>query len=197
MAQRWQMITIERLFQNAFGQSLDKSIYSISDKKERLKFLVNQVIRITGLQDFGSYMVQLLTIDALFLNEDRHTHNLAVLIDEKGNYQYCPIFDNGGCLLSDTTIDYPLTIDTEILLKNVKPKTFSQSFDEQLDIAEALYGQNLQFSFDLHTVQNLLNEESHYSTDIKKRIECILMIQRRKYQYLFTGNNIMNDCNTT
>jgi len=90
-------------------------------------------------------------------------------------------------LLSNTTIDYPLTIDTEILLKNVKPKTFSQSFDEQLDIAEALYGQNLQFSFDLHTVQNLLNEESHYSTDIKKRIECILMIQRRKYQYLFTG----------
>lgn len=45
----------------------------------------------TGLQEFGIYMNKLLTIDALFLNEDRHTHNIAVLMNGKGDYAYCPI----------------------------------------------------------------------------------------------------------
>ena len=52
----------------------------------------------------GIYMNKLLTIDAFFLNEDRHTHNIAVLMNGKGDYVYCPIFDNGAGLLADTTI---------------------------------------------------------------------------------------------
>ncbi len=39
----------------------------------------------TGLTDFGFYMVKMLTVDALFLNEDRHTHNIAVLMDDAGD----------------------------------------------------------------------------------------------------------------
>lgn len=45
-----------------------------------MKFLVEQVERVTGLRNFGIYMNQLFTIDALFLNEDRHTHNMAVVV---------------------------------------------------------------------------------------------------------------------
>ena len=41
-----------------------------------------------------------------FLNEDRHTHNITVLMNGKGDYAYCPIFDNGAGLLADTTMDY-------------------------------------------------------------------------------------------
>lgn len=55
--------------------------------------MVEQAIRITGLKNFGEYMSQLLTIDAFFLNEDRHTHNIAVLMDSEGTYHYCPVFD--------------------------------------------------------------------------------------------------------
>lgn len=181
----WQMITLERLFQNSFGHSLNKNIYNIVDPKERLNFLVTQVIKITGLKDFGAYMSKLLTIDALFLNEDRHTHNIAVLMDIKGLYQYCPIFDNGGCLLSDTTLDYPLSIETELLMKNVESKTFSRSFDEQLDAAEALYGRNIKFNFNIKEVEKLLDAEAFYSVEIKERIKQILSLQTRKYQYLF------------
>lgn len=54
-----------------------------------------------GLQEFGKYMNKLLTIDAFFLNEDRHMHNIAVLMNGDGEFDYCPIFDNGAGLLAD------------------------------------------------------------------------------------------------
>lgn len=112
----WQLITLERLFQNFYGKSLNKCIYQIDDIEGRIRFLVDQTERLTGLHNFGIYISQLLTIDALFLNEDRHTHNIAVLMDEIGKYHFCPVFDNGAALLSDTTIDYPLDADTELLI---------------------------------------------------------------------------------
>ena len=143
----WQIITLERLFHNFFGESLYKSMYRIPDHEERLRFLVQQVERITGLQNFGVYMNKLLTIDAFFLNEDRHMHNIAVLMNGKGDYAYCPIFDNGAGLLADTTMDCPLTGNIYILMDKVRSKTICSAFDEQLDISEALYKINLKFCF--------------------------------------------------
>jgi len=181
----WQLITLERLFMNTYGESLNKSIYRISELEERIRFLVDQTRRITGLQDFDKYMCHLMTIDALFLNEDRHTHNIAVLIDAEGEYQYCPIFDNGGGLLSDTTMDYPLNIDTQILMKEVKSKTFCQSFDDQLDVIEKLYGLNIKFNFTIDYVEELLDTDNYYSDQVKARVIQILRLQKSKYQYLF------------
>ena len=181
----WSLITLERLFQQVYQKSLNKAIYSISDYENRIKFLVEQTIRITGLTDFGAYISKLLTIDAFFLNEDRHTHNIAVLMDTEGKYHYCPIFDNGAALLSDTTMDYPLTVPFNVLLENVRSKTFCTSFDEQLDIAERLYGQHIHFHFSEKEIENLCLKESYYSDEIKERVKDVLMNQRRKYQYLF------------
>ena len=138
---------LERLFHNFFGESLYKSMYRIPGHEERLRFLVQQVERMTGLQNFGVYMNKLLTIDAFFLNEDRHMHNIAVLMNGKGDYAYCPIFDNGAGLLADTTMDYPLTGDIYTLMEKVQPKTICNAFDEQLDISESLYKMNLKFRF--------------------------------------------------
>ena len=120
----WQIITLERLFHNFFGESLYKSMYRIPGHEERLRFLVQQVERMTGLQNFGVYMNKLLTIDAFFLNEDRHMHNIAILMNGKGDYAYCPIFDNGAGLLADTTMDYPLTGDIYTLWRRFSPKQY-------------------------------------------------------------------------
>ena len=181
----WQLITLERLFINNCGEGLNKCLYRINDVEERLKFLVEQTSRITGLMDFGKYMAKVLTIDAFFLNEDRHTHNLAVILDDEGNYRYCPIFDNGAALLSDTTIDYPLGEDVEILMKEATAKTFSKDFDEQLDIAEKLFGENIHFSFNMKDVECILDNEKNYDDVTKERILEIVRMQRRKYSYLF------------
>lgn len=185
LPERWQLITLERLFQSFYGESLNKSIYRIENVESRIQFLVEQTIRITGLEDFGGYMSKLLTIDAFFLNEDRHTHNIAVLMDNEGKYHYCPVFDNGAGLMSDTTMDYPMDIEIEKLMGSVTSKTFCQDFDEQLDAVEKLYGQHIKFYFKEKDVRLLLESESCYSKEIKERIMYIILEQRRKYSYLF------------
>ena len=182
----WQLITLERLFQNFYSQSLNKSIYQIEKVENRIRFLVEQTIRITGLENFGEYISKLLTLDAFFLNEDRHTHNIAVLMDQEGNYHYCPVFDNGAGLLSDITMDYPMNVEIENLLRNVTSKTFCPNFDEQLDAVERLYGQFIKFEFGESEIRSLLDREKYYSEEIKERILNILRIQRRKYRYLFS-----------
>lgn len=181
----WKLITMERLFQSVYGRSLNQSIYSIRDCEKRIKFFVEQTIRITGLKDFGIYLSKLLTLDAFFLNEDRHTHNIAVLLDDVGRYHYCPIFDHGAALLSDTTLDYPLTGVVEEMIPQVEAKTICTSFDEQLDAVEYLYGRPICFRFGNREVEQLLADEPYYSREIKQRIYTIIRKQKSKYQYLF------------
>lgn len=183
----WRIITLERLFQSAYGNSLSQSLYSIRDYENRLRFLVDQTVRVTGLKDFGIYMSKLLTIDALFLNEDRHTHNIAVLMDTLGKFYYCPFFDHGASLLADTTMDYPIQADVGLdeLIGRVEAKTFCSSFDKQLDIAEKLYGKHLHFHFTRKDVEHLLEMETAYFVEEKMRVLDVIMAQRRKYEYLF------------
>ena len=186
LSEDWQIITLERLFKNFFGESLYKTLYRIPEYEERLHFLVQQVERMTGLRDFGVYMNKVLTIDAFFLNEDRHTHNIAVLMNGKGDYAYCPIFDNGAGLLADTTMDYPLSGDVYTLMKNVQSKTICGEFDEQLDISEVLYKTNLKFQFTKKDVNELLKNAEAYPEEIRNRVETIIFTQMRKYTYLFS-----------
>ena len=181
----WQIITLERLFSITFGKSLYKMIYSISEISERLTFLVEQVERVTGLDDFGKYINKLLTIDAFFLNEDRHTHNIAVLMNGNGEFKYCPVFDNAAGLLSDITMDYPLGGNVYDLMKKVKAKTICTDFDEQLDVSENLYGNNIKMSFTHKDVRGLIEKADNYSDMEKERVENIIYEQMRKYKYLF------------
>jgi hypothetical protein len=182
----WELITLERLFKMSYQKSLNKAIYSIDGYEKRAEFLVEQVERITGIPDFGEYISKLMTVDAMFLNEDRHTHNIAVLRDENGKYHKCPIFDNGASLLADTMMDYPLGAPLNKLMDKVQPKTFSNDFDIQLDTVEKLYGQKIKFNFDHREVENILAREPFYLKEIKDRIYEIIMNQRRKYRYLFS-----------
>ena len=181
----WQLITLERLFKNFFGESLYKAIFSITEHENRLQFLIHQVERITGLKEFGVYLNKLFTIDAFFLNEDRHTHNIAVLMNGNGEFAYCPIFDNGASLLADTKMDYPLQEDVYTLMKQARAKTICEDFDEQLDISEIMSGENLKFHFTKSDVRKLLENVTEYSEAEKKRVETIIYMQMKKYPYLF------------
>lgn len=181
----WQIITLERLFKNVYNESLTSVLWRMSDVKERLEFLVNAIKNITGLNNWGEYICRLFTIDAFFLNEDRHMHNIAVLMNGKGDYKYCPVFDNGAGLLSDTTMDYPMEQDIYQMISEVKSKSVSQNFDEQLDVAENLYGQNLQFLFTKKNVSDIVNNADMYPPEERKRVELIIYSQMNKYKYLF------------
>ena len=132
-------------------------------------------------------MNKLLTLDCLFLNEDRHTHNIAILIKDGNKYDYCPIFDNGAGLLSDITMDYPLGEDIYKQIDSVKAKTISLNFEEQMDISEQLYGMNLKPHFTKKDVDDILDapRAQIYSEEIRKRVKTIIYEQMRKYPYLF------------
>ena len=167
----WQIITLERLFKNVYNESLTSVLWHMSDVKERLEFLVNAIKNITGLNNWGEYIW--------------HMHNIAVLMNGKGDYKYCPVFDNGAGLLSDTTMDYPMEQDIYQMISEVKSKSVSQNFDEQLDVAENLYGQNLQFLFTKKNVSDIVNNAHMYPQEEKKRMELIIYSQMNKYKYLF------------
>ena len=124
-------------------------------------------------------------MDAFFLNDDRHTHNIAVIKCNDGRYDYCPVFDNGGALLSDTSLDYPMGGDIYELIATARSKTVSLSFDEQLEAAEVLYGDNIRFHFGDRDILDAVEGAGAYPPDQKTRVVDILREQRRKYRYLF------------
>ena len=181
----WSLITLERLFKNVYGQGLNKVIYSIQDHEERLRVLVDQVERTTGVKAFGNYMSKMLTIDSIFLNEDRHTHNMAILTNEKNEFKLAPIFDNGAGLMSDTKIEYPLGLDVIYNIDKIMSKTFCSDFTEQVDIAEKLYGENIHFHFSYNDVCEIVNAAEMYDEEIRRRVIDIVMEMRRRYEYLF------------
>lgn len=181
----WQIITLERLFRTFSGASLTETLWQMTSVEDRFLFITDQVERITHLKDFGEYLNILFTIDALFLNEDRHMHNIAVLMNEKGLFDYCPVFDNGAGLLADTTFDYPMDGDLFLLMDSVKAKTISADFDEQLDISEKICGSNISFSFNRQDVTDILKTIEIYPEAQKKRVEDIIAARMRKYCYLF------------
>ena len=179
------LITLDSLYKRNFGETLHHVLYQMEDREERLRVLTGQVERITGIRDFGVYMSKLLTVDALFLNEDRHTHNIAVMTD--GNtFEPAPIFDNGLTLLSDTMMDYPLSGDLMAMIAKVKPSVFWDSFSEQTDISEKLFGTNVTFSFTYQDVCDIVNAADIYSAEVRRRVIEIVMQMKQKYAYLFT-----------
>ncbi len=144
-----------------YNKSLTETIWTIGEISARLEYLVEQVERITGLRGFGKYMNKLLTVDAFFLNEDRHMHNIAVLMNGEGMFDYCPIFDNGARLLANTSFDY------------------------SLDASEQGIWQSVKIFFHKKDVEKLLKSVEGYGSDICSRVQIILFSQMDKYAYLF------------
>jgi hypothetical protein len=183
----FEIVTLERLFKTYYGKSLHSCIWTIRDVKERLSFIVSSIEKITGIKDFGKYMNKVLTIDAFFLNEDRHTHNLAILSNSNNEFMLCPIFDNGAGLLSDTTMDYPLDMDIYKLIDSVKGKTISSNLEEQMEASKDLYGMNLKLEFTKKDIDDILSRKEAliYSEEIRNRVRKVVYEQMRKYPYLF------------
>ena len=89
----------------------------------------------------SKYLTLLFEVDALFLNDDRHLNNIAVL-EQNGKYDYCPIFDNGAGLLSNVQMS-PMDIDPKALIAAQRARPFNTTFNRQIGTVHSLYGQVL------------------------------------------------------
>lgn len=167
-------------------ESLATKMSGFAEPSERIQYLVEEIKKITGIQDFGKYITAVLEIDAFFLNEDRHTNNLAVIYNENTKqYSLSPIFDQGLCLFADTRLDYPLHLSVEACMKKIQAKPFSTDFDEQLDAAEALYGVQIRLGFSVKELEEEIESLTEdYSPVIRERILQLMRQQFRKYKYL-------------
>ena len=181
------LISVERLFQAYKSKSAAREILGFEDIEGKLRYVVDTVEEITGLRDFGSYIRKILTIDTLFLNEDRHFHNLAVIRRKDGSYRECPVFDNGAALFSDVRGDYPLDMPLDDCFQKIQAKPFSRTFDEQMDACEMLYG-NFVFraAFTMKDVEAVLAEfQGIYEEAVLARVRETLYFQLRKYAYFW------------
>lgn len=79
--------------------------------------------------EIGKYITQLIELDSFVLNDDRHFNSIAFLYNN-GQFQMCPIFDNGAALLSDMTYedmtDRCFCIDNFVTLLKKQSETVSR-----------------------------------------------------------------------
>ena len=135
------IITLSHLYSRYLGVSLKTMLEKLPSDKKRIKYIAEETAKITGLKEFPQYLTLLFEIDALFLNDDRHLNNIAV-IEKNGKYSYCPIFDNGAALLSNIQFS-PMEIEPKSLIKDVMARPFNTSFTRQMNTARELYGNQL------------------------------------------------------
>lgn len=186
LGKKEEIVTLEHLFRQYTGMSLAKELSHISDVENRISFTVERVIDYTGLEDFGRYLTSVLEMDAFFLNEDRHTNNIAVIYQiEEEKYRLCPYFDMGLSLFSDIKEDFPLEKSLEECHKSIVAKPFSRDFDVQLDAAQKLYGSFLKFNMGKEDMIKMINNwEWPYPPEAVRRVQEVLCYQIRKYKYM-------------
>lgn len=183
-----ELVTTERLHLAETGIGLTKKLSEIKNIENKIVYLIDFVETTTKLEDFHIYFTKMLELDMFFLNEDRHTNNIAFIRNNSNKkYKLAPIFDNGLSLLSDIS-DYGMDIDVYKNIQKVKAKPFSIDFNEQVEIAEKLYKQQLEFVFNKKDIEIYLGEAGKiYSKEIIDRVRIILYEQMRKYEYLMRG----------
>lgn len=121
---------------------------------ERVRWIVEQTTQLTGLFRFGQYLTLLFEADMLFGNEDRHLNNIAVLLRGE-DFGYCPLFDFGAGLLSNTR-DYPLDIEPRAHLRLLRALPLGTTFGRQVQAARAVYGPQLEWAFTADDIANAL-----------------------------------------
>lgn len=182
LQQNESIMTIADLLKKGLGPEWQKNINRAS-LKSKIKWLADTIAALTGLTRMGEYLTLIFEMDMLFLNEDRHLNNVAVLrLGE--SFDYCPIFDFGAGLLSNTR-DYPMDILPKALIHSVQARPFNCGFTRQVHAAQEIFSPQLECSFskaDLDSIFDLA--EGFYSKrdlpDIKDRIRESIRSQYKK-----------------
>lgn len=177
------IITIASLLTRHLGTPLVQRLTALSSDKKRIAYLVDKTIEATGLDAFGEYLTLLFEIDSLFLNDDRHLNNIAVIKRSDG-YDYCPIFDNGAALLSNVGMS-PFNIEPRALIPALTARPFMTTFTRQMNSARSLYGPQLSIPhFTRAEIAELTNPVLEYYPErdraliLERVTECVISRQK-------------------
>lgn len=163
-------MSFQRVYELYTGADLTNQIYRIADTSERIEFVKGFIKEHTGV-DCTNYLSQILTLDMLVLNTDRHFHNLGLVVDPDSNsYRPAPIFDNGNSLLSDWD-----RFDEEILEENID-KVIGQPFAANLEYQAHVAGIGLKLDY-----QRLKKKLDKMNEQLKSRALNVLKYQINRY----------------
>ena len=73
------IITLAHLYTRFESKALKETLTGLSSDKKRIAYLGDVTAEYTGLKEFPQYLALLFEVDALFLNDDRHLNNIAVI----------------------------------------------------------------------------------------------------------------------
>lgn len=180
------LLTLATLFEKGVGREWENELDHQPNLRHKIAWIVDQTIRLTNLERFGEYLTLQLELDMLFVNEDRHMNNIAV-IRSGDTFGYCPLFDFGAGFLSDIH-EYAYDIQPKALLRQVKARPLNCGFVRQVHAAQALYGPQLRCGFTEADVRTALDEALRVyaqrdRADICERVMTVIDSQKRK---LFT-----------
>lgn len=164
-------ITLERLHQNVTGIPLFERIKRMNGIKESAQYVIDFFKQTVGL-DLTYYFKKVFTLDYIVLNEDRHFHNLGIIMDGVGRYRVAPIFDNGKSLLNcNPSINRDKPIKENVERVTARPfsgshkvmfEYFGKGFDLDFDKAlEWLKGEHESFykdvlNYRIHEIKKIL-----------------------------------------
>lgn len=177
------LITANTILRNSLGREYIQEFNDRNSLKDRIVFLVDSVEAATGFSGFGAYFTTLLELDALFLNQDRHLNNIA-LIHTASGYKPCPIFDCGASFLLDFN-RYRPDIETRAFLSKAQCLPFKSSFTRTVHTAQSLYGKQLEVDFARSDIEPLLDAYLDYYPKqfrylLKERVLTVLLAQKKK-----------------
>ena len=169
-----ELIPLERLHRLYCGVGLSKKLQEMKSAEEKINYSVDFVENVTNIKNFGAYLTAMLEIDAFFLNEDRHTNNIALIRNPNTKeFRLCPYFDQGLSLLSDLD-GFWLDGNTDKHILRVEAKPFG-SFKSQVSAAEKLYGKQLEVNFSMEDVEAALSDmQEYYSEEIINRVKYVI-----------------------
>lgn len=182
-----EVVTLGKLF-TAYGYSLTSKEYNRLSTLDKIEYVLDKVNTITHINCFGEYLANLLYIDRIFLNEDRHFNNIAFLYDSLiKTYSLPPIFDNGASLLSDTKDYYPLGESIYRLLRKVKAKPFNVDFMQQCAAMDTFYRPSITIEYSIDEILDMVYS-TQYSERIKERVCNILRLQHKYVEHTGATN---------
>ena len=118
-------VTLERLHGNVVGVPLYEKIKGFTSINAKVNYVIDFCERTVGL-DLTDYFRKVFTLDYIVLNEDRHFHNLGIIMNADGSYRSAPIFDNGKSLLNcNPSVNRNLPMEENV--KRVVARPFSGS----------------------------------------------------------------------
>jgi len=178
-----ELITIAHLLRKGVGTGYLKELKKQENLQKKITYLVENVERLTGLDKFGEYLTLLFETDMLFLNDDRHLNNIAIIRNEDG-FRYCPLFDFGAGLLSNIR-EYPLDVVPTGLIRSVAARPFCCGFTRQVHAAQALYGRQLEWDFTEADIDKVFEEVDMYypvvyAKEYYERVNTCIKVQEKK-----------------